>query len=572
MNKRNFFVSAAMSAIFTILIIAQNAAGQTVIYDNGPFITGTVSKNGVAAPFGKQWSELQNDNGVTNQTNAILGYACLFSPNSGANIRCADDFIVPVGETWTINQVVVYLFQNGAMSNPVSNMNLRIWNGKPESAGSTLVFGDTTTNRFASGADTNSYRIPNTVFTQTNPVTLAPIWEERINVSPAVVLTAGTYWIDFQSVTSLGQFTPMTTYVGARSVPLNNARQFGNGWYDVLDPGSPQSSPDVGLDIPFKLEGSKTGVAPIPRNRWMDFDGDNISDYVIARTNGAPSQSIWWIKNSGGTIFTYSNGFGVGFAGGNIAAPADYDGDGKTDIAVWQPTGSNSTGFLILESTTNALRFEPFGQAGDDPTIVRDYDGDGKADAAVFRPGAQATFYYRGTLNNPNGNITFVQWGITGDRALPGDFDGDGRADFSILRNNGGLAEHWQLFASGASRAFQYGLNTDKFLTGDYDLDNRSDVAAVRSDSGFLIWYVFKSSDLATVAEIYGSSATDFPLSGDYDGDGRSDFAVWRSGTSAEQEYFFVRNSHSARTQTKWGESSGNLTAPDYPVANFIVK
>lgn len=564
---------AIMLGIFTISGATQNVAAQ-VIYDNGPFATGSVSKNGTNAPAGKQWSEVQNDNGNTTQSNTLAASGCQAVP--GGNNRCADDFIVPVGETWTINQVVVYIIQVAATTNPVNNMNLRIWNGRPGDVGSTIVFGDTTTNRFVSSTDTNTLRAFNSAVPASNvPRTDLTIWEVKISVSPAAVLTAGTYWVDFQTTTTAAQFTPLTTYVGARSVPLNNARQFTSStglWADVIDAGNPAATPDVRLDIPFKLEGSRAGVAAIPRNRWMDFDGDNISDYAIARSSGSTSPTTWWIRNSGGTTVTAAVGNGVGFAGGDTATPADFDGDGKTDIAAWRPGAALTAGFSILLSTTNTIVFEAFGQTGDDPTVVRDYDGDGKADVAVYRPGASGTFFYRGTLSNPGGNVTYVPWGITGDRALPGDFDGDGKADFSVIRNNGGLAEHWQRFATGSTRTFQYGLNSDKFLTGDYDLDNRSDVVAIRTISGLLNWYLLKSADSTLVIEEYGTAATDFPITGDYDGDGRSDFAVWRSGTSAESGFFFSRNSRSARSQAKWGQSSADLTSPDYPVANFIVK
>lgn len=583
MNKQNFSPGKITSMGFYALMLAVvvsvftvGATAQNVIYDNGPFITGPVSKNGTAAPAGKQWSEAQNDNGNTTESNTLAASGC--QAVTGGNNRCADDFIVPVGETWTINTVVVYIIQVGATTNPVNNMNLRIWNGRPADPGSTIVFGDTTTNRFLSSTNTNVLRIFNSAVPTSNaPRTDLTIWEVKISVAPALALTAGTYWIDFQTTTTAAQFTPLTTYVGERYVPLNNARQFTsstNAWANVVDAGNPAAAPDVPLDIPFKLEGTKTGVAAIPRNRWMDFDGDNISDYAIVRTSeGITSQSIWWIRNSSnGTVTNYSLGTGVGLAGGDIATPADFDGDGRTDIAVWRQPSANPAGFLILDSTTNVLRFEIFGQAGDDPTIVRDYDGDGKADPAVYRPGAQGTFFYRGSLNNPNRNITYITWGTTGDRALPGDFNGDGKADFSVIRDSNGLAQHWQLLSDGTTRSFQYGLTSDRFVTGDYDLDNRSDVAAVRAQNGSLVWYLLKSSDSTLVTEIFGNALNDFPINGDYDGDGRTDFAVWRSGTGADQGIFFSRNSRSARTGVKWGQSSGNLSAPDYPVANFTVK
>ena len=567
------FYAAIVAITFTIFT---SSASAQVIYDNGPFITGAVSKNGTAAPAGKQWSEVQSDNGSTTESNTLAASGCQAVP--GGNNRCADDFSVPVGETWTINQLTVYITQIGAVALPVNNMNLRIWSGRPGDPGAAIIFGDTTTNRFVSGSNTNVLRCFNSAVPSSNvPRTDLTIWEIKVAVSPAHVLTAGTYWVDFQTNTTTAQFTPLTTYVGARNVPLDNARQFTSStglWANVIDVGNPAAAPDVRLDIPFKLEGSRSGVAAIPRNRWMDFDGDNISDFAIARSSDGASPTTWWINNSSGVppVTVGSVGTGVGFAGGDIATPADFDGDGETDIAVWRSGASPTAGFLVLESISGTVVFKQFGQTGDDPTIIRDYDGDNKADPAVYRAGASSTFFYQGTLSNPGGNTTYVPWGVTGDRALPGDFDGDGKADFNIIRDNGGLAVHWQLFAAGGTRTFQWGLNTDKFITGDYDLDNKSDVVAVRAGVGTWNWYLLKSADSTLAFELFGNSTTDYPINGDYDGDGRSDFAVWRSGTGSDQGFFFMRNSHAARSQVKWGNSGGTLMPPDYPAANFTVK
>ena len=65
-----------------------------------------------------------------------------------------------------------------------------------------------------------------------------------------------------------------------------------------------------------------------------------------------------------------------------------------------------------------------------------DYDGDGKADAAVFRPSSSTWFI----LNSSNGQVAFISFGAAGDRPVAADYDGDGRADVAIFRPSGSAA------------------------------------------------------------------------------------------------------------------------------------
>ena len=186
-------------------------APQAVLFENGPLtnqLSGTapVSLLTTAAPFNY----------------CTLGVAAV-----GAT-RVAEDFVVPAGATWNVDAITVFGYQTGATAVSINNANVRVFNGSPALPASTVLFGDITTNRFASAALTGAFRVTPTTLTATNRALQAV----RINVTPALTLSAGTYWFDFAAAGTVasGPFFPFIVPAEATPTDNGNSQQFTTAW------------------------------------------------------------------------------------------------------------------------------------------------------------------------------------------------------------------------------------------------------------------------------------------------------------------------------------------------------
>lgn len=211
------------------------------VWDNGFFGTGTTTSTGAPAPSFYYWSELQSVGGITHSG---IG----FNNNGAAGNRVADNFTLTQDKY--LAYLTLYEFQAGStMSSTLTGLTVQYWNGRPGDAGSSVVFGDATTNILSTGGVgfVNGLRIFNN-----QPDTNRPIMQ--INIPINRIFLAGTYWIDWSATGSLtdGPSAVPVTLTGALGKTGADARQFSAGaWQNAVDPTS-----GVAQDFSFSILGA----------------------------------------------------------------------------------------------------------------------------------------------------------------------------------------------------------------------------------------------------------------------------------------------------------------------------
>ena len=179
-----------------------------------------------------------------------------------------------------------------------------------------------------------------------------------------------------------------------------------------------------------------------------DLNSDGLPDIIVANS-GSGTVSVFTNTSTPGIINDGSFAAKVDFAVGNNPfdiAVADFDGDGKPDIAVTNSIGTaNTISVLQNISTPGLIRSSSFAAAvtfvtGSIPVkiVAADFDGDGKPDIAVTNNSSNTISVFRNTATS--GSITSGSFALkvdfvagTNPRGIfAADMDNDGKYDLVV--------------------------------------------------------------------------------------------------------------------------------------------
>ncbi len=232
-----------------------------------------------------------------------------------------------------------------------------------------------------------------------------------------------------------------------------------------------------------------------------------------------PATNLWRIQSPNGKSGYMAIQWGLK---GDLQVPADYDGDGVKDVAVWRP--SNSTWYILRSGDSNITRIQ-WGQTHDMP-VPADYDGDTAADLAVWRPAEGKWYMLLSSAGFSPSRMSISKLGIFGDTPVPADYDGDGATDLAVFRST---EDRWYI-ANSKTRKLEVhnfaSASNDVLVPADYTGDGRADMAVFRAG----VWLVQDITNDEIERFEFGF-ADSRPVPGDYDGDGTTDYAAYRNGT-----------------------------------------
>ena len=284
-----------------------------------------------------------------------------------------------------------------------------------------------------------------------------------------------------------------------------------------------------------------------------DFNGDGKPDLAVgfAGTNGGASQVVILTNNGSGGF--QSGAVLTALVSGGIASvtAADFNGDGKLDLAAVSAYGTSVTIFQGNgNGTFNSVSSSPTVGRGPQWVAAGDLNGDGKMDLVTAN-------YLDGTVSVllGNGDETFanaVSYPVGTqpfDLALA-DLNGDGKLDVSVVNSADNNVQVLLGGGDGTLRAGTYRVSakgSSQIASGDFNGDGIPDLAVFNLDDTVTVLLGDGRGGFQRSSTFSGCGQPTNQTPGqiveaDFDGDGKTDLAIACNAPSASEVDLFRGN------------------------------
>ncbi|ACU38389.1 peptidase S1 and S6 chymotrypsin/Hap [Actinosynnema mirum DSM 43827] len=209
-----------------------------------------------------------------------------------------------------------------------------------------------------------------------------------------------------------------------------------------------------GVTTPVKVWESPAGTWEWPRMNPVsgDFDGDGRDEIAVFYDYGSGNTAVWLfvgLDRTASARMVWNSGLGTWEWNRIKPVASDFDGDGRDEIAAFYDYSSGSTGLWIFDEVANAVTTRnPWRTAsgmwewGRTYPVAADFDGDGRAEIAAFYDYGNtslAVWLFDDVGGTPAARMTWSAngWEAGRMKLAAGDFDADGRGDIAVLYNEG---------------------------------------------------------------------------------------------------------------------------------------
>jgi hypothetical protein len=262
-----------------------------------------------------------------------------------------------------------------------------------------------------------------------------------------------------------------------------------------------------------------------------DFNGDGILDLAAANQDSADVEVL---LGKGDGTFQDAVATSTGRQLWGLAA-GDFNGDGILDVVVTPKSDTATTVRVLLGRGDGTFTVADLSKVGTGPRIpvVADFDGDGRLDLAVTNSVSGDVSVLLGKGDGTFGDQRRVPVGTHPFGLDVADLNGDGRPDLvtaNVLSNDVSVLLGKGDGTFGEQVRYPTGLISHWVSTGDLDGDGRLDLA-VRDDGTPGVWVLLGRGD-GTFREPVrfavggGGNGLGGIAVGDLNGDGRADLAV----------------------------------------------